>query len=65
MVHQPNTTTTARIVTGALFDFVGHLCSTPEFWEQRKDLKAELVAWAKERGLDLSEADVLDWEKHV
>lgn len=58
-------TTTARVVTGALFDFVGHLCSSPEFWAQGRSIKDELVAWARERNLDLTEADVLDWDKHV
>lgn len=58
-------TTTARVVTGALFDFVGHLCSSPEFWAQGRSIKEELVVWARERGLDLTEADVLDWDRHV
>lgn len=56
---------TAAVVTGALFDFVGHLCTSPKFWESGMDLKHELMEWAKLRGLDLTEADVLNWDKHV
>jgi hypothetical protein len=58
-------TSTSQIVTGALFDFVGHLCSSPEFWAQGRSIKEELVRWAKARNLDLTEADVLNWDKHV
>ena len=65
MVEDSTRAQTSRIVTGALFDFVGHLCSSSGLWTEGKQIKQELLSWAKLRGLDLTEADVMDWDKHV
>lgn len=65
MSKDDEATVVSNVVTGALFDFVGYLCSTPDFWSKTLNIRDELTKWAEMRGLNLTEADVLNWEKHV
>jgi len=50
------------VIAGALFDFVGHVATTPEFMFLVGELRAELDKWAQDRDLELLDADVLHWE---
>lgn len=55
------------LIAGALFDFAGHLTTMDEVYEvgasrDASRMVAELRAWAKKRGLNLSAADVVGWQ---
>ena len=55
------------LIAGALFDFAGHLTTMDEVYEigaarDSTRMVAELQAWASKRGLDLSDADVMNWQ---
>ena len=62
---------TRRTVSGALYDFCVYLTSLEDpiqvgDTEDPLDLLDALVAWAKERGLDIEDnPDLHDWNKKV
>ena len=57
------------LISGALFDFVGHLTTKPKTVkagtseEEVYDIRDALLKWAEERKLDLEHADVRGWSK--
>lgn len=62
--------TQGAIVVGALYDFMGWLTTRDEPITVSRSHTVYAVmdsfqAWAKERGLDIEEADVLGWQRRL
>lgn len=67
-LRNPKTLTTPERINGALFDFASFLTTLPEAVVIGRDMEAPVMIdllerWAKNRGWDMTSADVANWDQ--